>query len=356
MSYQVFFTDSNLKYLALHRMGNKSKDEGIFPSRSLLNFADPDLKREIHEYLISHFKFESIYQFGHTTDLSLNEAYNYCSQIFDNPDEADVFFEESIHLLKYLYECSSHSKINDGELYVAYFEGIVVEDEMLDAIGIFKVETKNRFLKLNLDEESNWSLIFDEGTNIENLDKGCLVFNTQREEGFRVISVDMKSTDAKYWRDEFLMLTQIHDNNFYTKAYLNLCKEFGKTHFEKEEKQEQINFLNKTIEYFNSAEEFNFEELAEELFEENVQKRESFQEYKNDFKEKEGLLPEEESFFIAAPVVKKAEKSFKKIIQLDSHIEIKINSAKAQKDGLVEKGFDAEKGMYYYKLYYNDEN
>jgi hypothetical protein len=37
-------------------------------------------------------------------------------------------------------------------------------------------------------------------------------------------------------------------------------------------------------------------------------------------------------------LVKKAEKSFRKIIQLDSSVEIKINSSTVHEDGTVERG------------------
>ncbi len=355
MSNNIIFSETKLRRLALHRVGNKSREEGIFPSKKLLPLNDTDLMADLLQFFLSHFKSETFYHFGHSTDLSMNEVYNYCKQIFENSSESETFYEQSVNMLRHLYDCSDHNKINDGELYVAYFEEIIVDDELVDAIGIFKVETKDKFLKLRLDEEEDWELYFEEGTNMENLDKGCLIFNTQGEEGFRVVSVDMKGSDAKYWRDEFLMLMQIHDDNFYTKTYLNLCKQYGKSQFEKEEKQEQVTFLNKSLEYFNTKEEFDFEELASELFLEDEEKKESFREYKNVYQEKEGLLPEEETFFIAAPIVKKAERSFRKIIQLDTQVEIKIHSAKAHEDGTVERGYDAVKGMHFYKIFFHDE-
>lgn len=355
MSNTIIFSETKLNKLALHRVGNKSRAEGIFPSKKLLPLNDEELNRDLQQFFLSHFKMDSFYHFGHSTDLSMNEVYNYCSRIFENNADSDAFYEASVNMLRHLYECSDHNKINDGELYVAYFEDIILNDELVDAIGIFKVETHDKFLKLRLDVEEDWELYFDEGTNIENLDKGCLIFNTGAEDGYRIVSVDMKGGDAKYWRDDFLMLMQMHDDNFYTKTYLNLCKQFGKSQFENEEKQEQVTFLNKSLEYFNTHEAFDFEELATELFEENTERKENFREYKNVYQEKEGLLPEEETFFIAAPLVKKAERSFRKIIQLDTQVEIKINNSNAHEDGTVERGYDAEKGMHFYKIFFHDE-
>lgn len=349
------YTETKLIKLALHRVGNKSREEGIYPSKKLLSLNNEEMNNTLLQFFLGHFKTDNFYHFGHSSDISLNEVYNYCQNIFNNDADSNIFYEESVNILRQLYTCSDHNKINEGELYVAFFRDIIIDDELKDAIGIFKVETKDKFLKMRLDKDENWELYFEEGTNISKLDKGCLIFNLAAEDGYRIISVDMKSSDAKYWRDEFLMLLQLHDDNFYTKTYLNLCKQYGKTQFENEEKQDQITFLNKSLEYFNTNDSFDFENLASELFEEDEVKKENFRYYKNIYQEKEGLLPEEDTFFIAAPLVKKAERSFRKIIQLDTQVEIKINSATVHQDGIVEKGFDTDKGMHYYKIFYHEE-
>lgn len=354
MDNMVLFAETKLKRIALHRVGNKSREEGVFAAKKLLPLQDEEMKQTLQEYFLGSFKMDEFYQFNHATDLLMNEVYNYCNYIFENP-EADNFYEQSISILKHLYAQSNHTKIAAGELYVVYFEDIVLNDELVDAVGIFKSETKEQYIKLRLDEEEDWAIYFDEGTDLSKLDKGCLVFNSQAAEGYQVITVDLKSSDAKYWRDDFLMLTQIHDDNFYTKTYLNLCKDFGKTQFEKEEKQEQVSFLNKSLEYFSTQESFDFNGFTDEIFEEDEDKKTAFKEFKHQFQTQQGLLPEEESFFISAPLVKKAQRSFRKIIQLDTQVEIKIHSAQAQEDGMVERGYDEDKGMYFYKIYFNDE-
>ena len=44
------------------------------------------------------------------------------------------------------------------------------------------------------------------------------------------------------------------------------------------------------------------------------------------------------------------------IIKLDKTIEIKITDITKEKANMIEKGYDAEKNMKYYKLYYNEES
>jgi hypothetical protein len=46
----------------------------------------------------------------------------------------------------------------------------------------------------------------EKGVNINKLDKGCLIFNTEKEKGYIVAVVDNtnKGADAQYWVDDFL--------------------------------------------------------------------------------------------------------------------------------------------------------
>lgn len=42
-------------------------------------------------------------------------------------------------------------------------------------------------------------------------------------------------------------------------------------------------------------------------------------------------------------------------VKLDTNVEIKINRLQEQQFQFIEKGFDSEKGMYFYKIFYNRE-
>ena len=82
----------------------------------------------------------------------------------------------------------------------------------------------------------------------------------------------------------------------------------------------------------------------------------SFEAHKQEFQEKLGIEDTADNgFFISKPVVKKAKRSFKNNIQLDTQMEIKILSSEAQAEGFLERGYDDEKGMKYYKIYFNNE-
>ena len=372
MQHSVHFIEAQLDDLVLHKVGNKSREQGIKIAKSLLQL-DEEAKATLKHYFLSSFQTETFYQFHHDNDLMMNEVYAYANYIFENKED---FYEQSISILRHLYEQSTHNKVQEGELYIAYFRDCIFDDELVDAIGIFKTETKDKFLKLSAQVEmqadgaegdyAEWKLSFDEGTNLARLDKGCLILKANDESGFRVLTVDLKSSEARYWLEDFLHVVQVQDDAFLTKNSLDLCKDFGKKVLAKEDKEKQVSFVNKSLEYFETKEEFDYNEFVQDVFDGEEEMIEKFQEHKKSFNKKQGIAvkdsydeasfeDEDLNFFIAPNAVKKAKKSFKNSILLDTEMEIKIQSAQVQENGFLEKGYDEERQMYYYKVYFNEE-
>ena len=154
--------------------------------------------------------------------MILNEVYTYVSKIFDEPEQ---LYEQSVNLAKHLYEQSTHPKIKGGEFYTVYFKDCILDGETLDAVGLFKSENKDTFLKV-LRENGNFNLESDKGINIKKLDKGCLIFNKDRENGYVVAVVDNtnKGVEAQYWIDDFLHVRQRKDEYANTQNFMALAK------------------------------------------------------------------------------------------------------------------------------------
>ena len=343
------FSNVQLEGLALHLVGNKSREEGCKSARELLNLQFEDDKFRLLDYFLGSFKLEETFRFAHESDLEMNEVFMYCSYIFENPAQ---LHEQSVNILKHLYEKSGHPGVKAGELYVAYFRDVLVEDELVDAVGIFKSERKDTFLQLQA-EEDRFQLGFFEGTNLNKLDKGALVLNNYREDGFRVLSVDLKSSDARYWRDEFLMVAQIPDNAFHTKNYLALCKDFVSEVIAKEAtKKEQVDFVNKSLEYFNTRETFDFNEFKTEVIGEDEAKVQRFDAYAKSYREDTGMGAEDQ-FFISPKAVQQMKRKLNNVIKLDTQVEIRLAGTGGEE--FVERGYDAARNMHYYKVFFNQE-
>ena len=71
----VDFSNAKVLDLAVHIVGNKSKDEEIILTETSSAIVDDATEQYIKEYFFSSFNFELSYQFTHETSVKLNEIY-----------------------------------------------------------------------------------------------------------------------------------------------------------------------------------------------------------------------------------------------------------------------------------------
>ncbi len=349
----IDLSQARLTTLAVHKVGNKVKNEGMIISESLFEL-DEDLALALQEYFLTPFKAEEYFKFSHDTDLAFNDLYILCKGIFEG--DREVFLPQSVGILEHLYACSMHPHIKSGELYVAHFRECVVDGVTLEAIGIFKSENKDLFLNVENNEELHaMDVSLRHGIPIKKLDKGCLVFHTFPEDGYSVMMVDRNSEDTAYWRDDFLHVTRIQDSSFQTQHFMHLTKDFCEEILSPEkDKKEQLVFLNRSLNYFNKHKEFDVDEFKSKVVE--PQHRQRFDEYRQDYENDLGLPPADEGFQISKFAVRRMKKEFKSLIRLDTQIEIRLLTKDASEAGeYVERGFDEARGMYYYQVFFNSE-
>jgi hypothetical protein len=341
------FHETNIKNIALHFVGNKNNEEMIKLSNSILNF-DETTKDVLTDYFITPFKPQEYYNFYHDIELSMNEVFVCASNIFDNPE---TLLEQSQNLAKHLYEQSTHPKIKGGEFYVVYFKDCILDGETVDAVGLFKSENKDTFLKV-YPSGDNFEIESQQGVNINKLDKGCLIFNTERENGYVVAVVDNinRGAEAQYWIDDFLYVCQRKDEYYNTQNVMSLCKNFVKDelpqHFEVS-KADQVDFLNRSVKFFKENDNFNMNEFANEVIAQ-PQVIESFNQYKSSYQQDYDIEIADD-FVISENAVKKQARAFKSVIKLDKNFHIYVHGNRE----LIEQGED-DKGKFY-KVYYREE-
>lgn len=344
--------NAHIDTLSVHRVGNKNRNEAIFLSETPYLLSD-ELSPLLKEYFFKPFreKEENYYQFAHDVDLDYNDMFNYVSEVFNNPGSAH---EVSKKITKHLYEQSNHPHIKNGEVYVLYLTNLTIDNNPVDAVGIFKSEIKTDFLLVD-EEGTNLEMKLQQGINLNKLDKGCLVFNHKKEEGYKILTIDHNRYDARYWLEHFLSVDVFQDENFMTKKYMQFVKDFAKdVVLPAEDKKEEVMFLNRSVNWFAKNDEF--EETA--FLNEVIDNPDLIPEFKNYKVEKAPKYSIEDvtSFPIANAAVTDARKKIKSVISLDTNIQIKldfINPESAEK--FVEKGWDEEKQMYYYLVYFNKE-
>ncbi|MES2810900.1 MAG: nucleoid-associated protein [Bacteroidota bacterium] len=344
--------NTHIDNLSIHRVGNKSRNEAIFLSEQPYGLND-EIMPLLKEFFFKPFrdKEENYFQFAHDVDIEYNEMYNLATEIFNNPSS---IHQVSKKITQHLFEQSNHPHIKNGEVYVAYLTNVSIDNKPCDAIGIFKSEIKADFLQFE-EKETQLEMILQQGINLQRLDKGCLIFNYKKEEGYKILTVDSNRYDARYWLEHFLSVDAFQDENFMTKKYLKFCQDFAKeVVLPAEDKKEEVMFMNRAVNHF--AKNDNFEEslFLNEVID-NPDLISEFKNYKVDKGEKYSI-EDLTTFPIANAAVTDARRKMKNVIELDTHIQIKldfINPESAEK--YVEKGWDEEKQMYYYLVYFNKE-
>ena len=345
--------NAHISSISIHRVGNKSHSEPIFLSETPYE-ADNELTPLLKEYFLKPFreKEENYYQFIHDTDLEFHELNSLSKEIFEAPE---TIHEKSKKITKYLYDQSLHPHIKSGEVYVVYFEKIQIDNEKVDAIGIFKSELKQDFLQFS-EKEEQLEAHLEHGVNLNKLDKGCLIFNMEKEAGYKILSVDSNRYDARYWLESFLGVDAVEDDNFMTKKYLKFCQNFAKdVVLPAEDKKEEVMFMNRAVNHFAKNDAFKESLFIDEVID-NPDLIPEFKHYKTEQAPKYKIEDLTE-FPIANTAVTAARKKIKNVISLDTNIQIKmdfINPESAER--FVEKGWDEEKQMYYYLVYFNKEH
>lgn len=341
---------TSIQSISIHHVAVNVDDSGVQYSTNPVNVDTDNLHENLLQYFLSSFKMPEFFNFRMPEDnLELNPIGNIASQVFNNPGS---IHEHSKNIADHLYLKSMHPKIKSGDILVCYFDDVLIEDELVSAIGIFKNEEKDSFLKL-IKNGPDYSIKVDQGIAVSRLQKGCLILNTEKEEGFKVCIIDKnaKEGDAAYWKTEFMSLRNRIDNFHITRDTIQATKSFieEKLKLEAEvDKADEAQILNKAQEYFKSLDRFNEREYENSLFEDDNRRLE-FQNYKREYEQQRSVeLPDQ--FEISQPAVRSQSKVFKSVIKLDRNFHIYVHGDRSK----IMRGID-EEGKKFYKLYYDVE-
>lgn len=344
----IDFTGVKLQKIVTHFVGNKLRDEKTKVSSGEVTIVEGDTEKYLLKYFLSAFQDNEKFNFTNPTELSLNAVFTLISRIFFNTNS---FYENTVELSKHLYESSTHPKVNGGEFTICLFENVFFDGIETTAVGLFKTEVKDVFLKFDPTKD-NYTIKYENGVNIGKLDKGCLIFNLKAEDGYAVCIVDSnKSNDTQYWKDDFLSIQPTADNYHFTKNFLSITKDFVTKQLSEEfdvSKADKIDLLNRSVEYFKSHDTFEKDSFVEEVFD-NPEMIKSFRNFDEQYRENKNV-DISDNFEISSQAVKKQSRVFKSVLKLDKNFHVYIHGNK----NLIEKGVEND-GRKYYKIYFEEE-
>jgi hypothetical protein len=286
------------------------------------------------------------YEFTHDIDVNLNSLFK-TAQIVYNEDD---FINQSKNIGKHLKSISKHPNIKDGDLFIIKFSDIKLSGKLYEGLGIYKIENKENFIETSAYQKGETGLQFKKGIGSKRLDKACLILFT--EEPYTVFVIDNAPVETDYWQNEFIKASLKKDNANHTTQFLTLTKSFVTQQFPNEfevTKAEQIDLLNRSVEYFKTHDTFEKEDFEQEVFQDkNIIK--SFQNFDETYRE-DNEIEVADSFEISAQAVKKQARVFKSVLKLDKNFHIYIHGDRE----LIEQGVEKD-GRKYYKIYFNQES
>ncbi len=334
--------ESVVEEFVLHRVGVDGK-ESVFSDFSVVlkGEEEQEFLRKLFLKPFANMAFTS--EFTHAVALEYNVLHGLCAEIQEGKD----LLQCSEAIAKHLVDVSQHHNIKGGDLYVAKFSGVQIGSAVHDAVGIYKFDEKEVFIESKL-ASGLIELSMKRGLGNNKPNKAVLVVFTTGTPTLFVID-DNNSTE--FWQKNFIDHKPKHDNVNSTSNLLDLTKSFITQQLPQDyqiAKADQIDLLNRSVQYFKSHSEFDKGEFAQEVFQEESAIK-SFNQYSDRFQENHDVEIHD-NFEISAHAVKRQARIFKSVIKLDKNFHIYIHGDRNK----IESGID-ESGRKFYKFYYDQE-
>ncbi len=341
----IEFNDATISKIVFHRIS--TEDENSILSDNVFEIANKVDEETLKRIFLKSFQANAVtYEFTHDVDVELNVLLKISSSIQQGED----FLAKSINIHQHLKAVSKHPNIKDGDLFIVHFHDIKLDNKYHDALGIYKIENKESFIETTAQSNGQIGFGFRKGIGSKRLDKACLIIFT--EQPYTVLVIDNNRTETDYWQNEFIKVGLRNDNVNITNQFLTLTKNFVTQQFPTEfevSKADQIDLLNRSVEYFKSHENFDKEEFEEEVFQDKGLIN-SFRNFDANYRDVNAIEIAED-FTISSQAVKKMARVFKSVIKLDKNFHIYIHGDR----NLIEQGID-EDGRKFYKIYFNEES
>ncbi|MCP5539835.1 MAG: nucleoid-associated protein [Akkermansiaceae bacterium] len=350
MPLNVVFREAKLAALALAKVGNPARSEPLRTSKTLCRFADEEADLLTHCFLKS-FRSLELHQLHHHSDLAQNELHRYATAIFQDNDS---LIEQSAAIARHLHAKSNHPNIKSGDLCVALIDGLIVAGKTVQGLSIVKSESRVPFLQIS-ERDGDLRLTTEQGIYPDKIDKGCLIVDHDRADGYVVYLFDKSGGSTWFWNREFVGAVPVKNDDYLTRHFSKLCVEFAEKGLPEETPQEErMEVARRAISYLDEADDFDLGDFQEKALAE-PERIEQFKAFKADYEEEQGEELEER-FTVSKPEAQKARKRLKSRLKLDVGVDIRFSSGFiAQSEHFLERGHDDERDMDYVKLWFHRE-
>ena len=335
---------ATIRQLIIHRIGPEERQ--VVVSHHLTDYTDEEAVQVFKKILLKPFTSHSAtFEFTHEMGLEYNVLFGLAKDL----QEGEDFPGNSRRIVQHLASVSRHPAIKEGDLFIARFSDVAFDNQLYEALGIYKFEDKELFIETDrVNDEIEIS--FTKGLGSKKPDKACLILFTP--EPYTLLIIDNNSGDTDYWQHDFIRHKPKNDSVNNTHDFLRLTKDFITRQIPQDfsvSKADQIDLLNRSVDYFKTHDQFNKNGFEEEvLHHDNM--IQSFRKFDQHYRQDRDLEMADQ-FEISPQAVKKQARIFKSVLKLDRNFHIYIHGDRE----LIEQGID-ENGKKFYKIYYEVES
>ncbi len=327
---------------AIHRLGT-DLPECVFSDYTAVLRGDEEQAFLRKLFLKPFAGVAETFEFAHPVAREYNVLHGLCAEVQAGKDLVGC----SRSIARHLFDVSRHHSIRTGDVFVARFSGVELDGGLHEAVGIYKFDDKEVFLESRAaDGRIGMQLCRGLGGNKPN--KAVLVVLTLGEPTLLVLD---DGPYTEYWQKDFIGLRPRQDHVNSTRNVLEMTRNFITEQLPQDQdiaRADQIDLLNRSVQYFKANKEFNKEAFAQEVFQEE-EVIGSFNRFGQQFKNDRGVQFND-IFEISAPAVRKQARVFKSVLKLDRNFHIYIHGDRS----LIEHGVD-DGGRKYYKIFYQEE-
>jgi len=343
----IIHQQARITELAIHHAGNPALEDETVVYDHLVS-VDASLEKVLLRYIFQMVQSPEIYQLNR--DMGSHETHEIVDSLLAGESG---FIDATQRLTQFLSRHSNHPKIKSGELLVARIDQVMIDDEMVSAMAMIKMESQRDFMQID-HRRGSTSLQLLYGFDPRTIDKGCVVLGTEKEDGYMVYAQDKSSrgTEAKFWMQDFLGIQRRSDTYYRTEGIIDATRQFVHSHLKPTydmDKTDEAHIMDRSRRYLESRHQYDADTYAADVFE-TTEIAEQFQEYRDDY-EQEMEVPVKEAFAIHPAAVKRSAKYFRSVIKLDRNFHVYVHGDRNQ----IQKGTD-ETGRKFYKLYFDQES
>lgn len=337
--------DTIIRELIYHKIALDNNNTVL--NEALYDFSNDEEEVVLKKIFLKPFlSVTTTYEFTHEINLDLNPLF----KLSDSISEGQDFISHSKNICQHLKTVSKHPNIKDGDLFIMKFDNINFNGELCKGLGIYKIENKENFIETTRYHTGESGLTFRKGIGSKRLDKACLILFTEKP--YTVFTIDNTSNETDYWQNEFIKVKLKNDGVNSTNQFLSLAKSFVTKQFPSEfetTKADQIDLLNRSVEYFKKNESFDKNSFEQEVFQDNEVIK-SFQNFDSKYRQ-ENEINISDDFLISPQAVKKQARVFKSVLKLDKNFHIYIHGDHE----LIKQGVETD-GRKFYKIYFETES